>query len=387
MNTNRQATLSDDAGIEQAWKRLRHKRNGDAGWLVRSVWLVLMALLGMASVDCFAVTCTYGPVPGSLSFVLPSGSYSIPRDTPVGTRITPWTGVQRNYPQVWTCTPVPDNTTYAGPAFISTLPSSGLTYSEGGMSFPVFQTNLNGVGLIIGANSRIYTASGYQWSDAYFGVANGAGVSNTSWASAGTIANSGTAYDFGAGLSLAFVKTGPITAGAISMSGAIAKVGMADRPIASPIAVANITVTGNPTFAEIGCTTPNVVVNMGTHSITEFSGVGSTSSSVPFSINLNSCPSGITKVQYEVDAVTTVLDSTNSVVALSSGSTAAGVGVQLLDDSGTPMPLGRLVTFSGYSTAGGNFGIPLKARYYQVPGSPVLAGSANSVMTFTMNYQ
>ncbi|RDK08675.1 type 1 fimbrial protein [Cupriavidus lacunae] len=134
------------------------------------------------------------------------------------------------------------------------------------------------------------------------------------------------------------------------------------------------------------CLTPDVTADLGTHDSKEFSGQGSAASATAFNIALNNCPSGIGSVKYQVDAVTSVLDASKSVVALTATSTATGVGVQVLDNAGNVLPLGQPIAFAGYNSSGGNFTIPLKARYYQT-GSRVTGGTADSAMTFTMNYQ
>lgn len=349
---------------------------------------VLIALAGMMSVDAFAVTCSSGPTPGSLSFALPNGSYSVPRNTPVGTRITPWSGFSRTYSHVWYCVPPAGNTINSGPAYRATLTPTGQTYSESGQTFTVFQTNLVGVGLVIGVASQFTWSGADNWGDVYYsGYPNGVALGNASWASMGSETSSGASYWFGASLTFAFVKTGPITAGTVSMPGTIGQVGMDDRPIASPMLIATLSTTGNPTFTEVACATPPVNVNLGTQSTSKFSGAGSTTVAIPFSIKLNSCPAGINTVSYEIDASTTIVNAPNSVVALDGGSTASGVGVQLLNGSGTPMTLGSPVVLTSYNPAGGSFSIPLQARYYQTSASPVTAGSANTSMTFTMTYQ
>ncbi|WP_187192318.1 fimbrial protein [Cupriavidus metallidurans] len=360
----------------------------DTGW-IQLARAVLFILAGMISMSAFAVTCSSGPIPGSLSFALQSGSYTVPRDTPVNTRITPWTGFSRNYPYVWNCSPPPGDLIYSGPAYITTLTPTGQIYPEGGRNFIVFQTNLAGVGLVIGVAS-LYRIDGVDyWADTTFNAPNGASISNVTPVAEG-VADSGVPpgeLTYGASLSFAFVKTGPITAGTISMPSVIGTVGMADRPYTNPIANANLIVSGNPSFLEIACVTPSVTVNLGTQPATSFGGIGSTTASVPFTIDLKSCPAGINNVSYEIDAVTTIVDPVNSVVSLDAGSTAAGVGVQLLNNSGTPLPLGSPIAFTSYNPAGGNFSIPLKARYYRTTGAPVLPGTANSSMTFTMTYQ
>ena len=138
----------------------------------------------------------------------------------------------------------------------------------------------------------------------------------------------------------------------------------------------------------LSCLTPDVLVNLGRHKSSEFEGSGNIHRDDAFNVALKSCPAGINRVTYQVDAATPVVNAANSVVALDSGSTATGVGVQLLDGSGNVFPLGNGRRSSrGYSTsAGGDYDITFNARYYQT-GPTVGAGSANTAMTFTMSYE
>jgi type 1 fimbria pilin len=79
-------------------------------------------------------------------------------------------------------------------------------------------------------------------------------------------------------------------------------------------------------------------------------------------------------------------------LSLARGSTASGVGIQVL--SGTTVikygpdsaAAGNTNQWQAGSTGNGTFNIPLTARYVQT-GPKVTAGSANGLVTFTMNYQ
>ncbi|WP_157658608.1 fimbrial protein [Burkholderia ubonensis] len=136
------------------------------------------------------------------------------------------------------------------------------------------------------------------------------------------------------------------------------------------------------------CQTPDVTVPMGSVNSRNFTGVGSVAGTKPFNLALNNCPSGINSVKYRIDP-STAYDAATSVIALtSSGSpgTATGVGLQLRDNAGNPLPLAQDITFSGYDPAGGSFNIPLQAAYYQ-NGSSVGPGLANASVQFTMTYQ
>ncbi|WP_080428764.1 fimbrial protein [Burkholderia ubonensis] len=134
------------------------------------------------------------------------------------------------------------------------------------------------------------------------------------------------------------------------------------------------------------CQPQDVQVNMGMQHSQGFSGVGSTLQPVAFNIPLNNCPRGINTVLYRIDPTTGVAPQSDGVVVLNRSSTASGVGVQIQDESGSPLKLSSDISFSAYSTAGGSFKIPLKAAYYQTD-SKITAGSANTAVTFTMTYQ
>ena len=284
---------------------------------------------------------------------------------------------------IWTCNFDPN--IYTGPVYQSTLPPSGQTYEEGGVIFPVYQTNLQGIGLIIGVSS--YQASG--WFSQY---PEGAGLSTT-WTSGGSILNSAAAvgWTFGAAASFAFVKTGPISGGTVNLPAVIGQAGMDSRPITAPSNLAPILLTGNPVFSVESCATPSKTVNLGAHVTSELNGTGSFTGATNFTIDLNDCSSGLGQygpaIQYQIDPNTEVADSTNSVIALDGTSTATGVGVQLLDGNGSALPLGKPITYTGgYNAAsGGSYSIPLQARYYQT-AAKLGAGRANTVVTFTMTY-
>ncbi|MBN3817322.1 type 1 fimbrial protein [Paraburkholderia sp. Se-20369] len=154
----------------------------------------------------------------------------------------------------------------------------------------------------------------------------------------------------------------------------------------SPLVSFSLTPT-NITVA--ACTTPNVTVNMGSVMQSAFKGIGSTGGMTPIPVNVavNACPIGLTSIQYQFTPVNAVLDSTNGVLALSSDSTATGIGLQLKDGSGNALKYNTKYTLTSYSsTTGGSYTIPLKANYYQTSAS-VTAGTANAVLTFTMTYQ
>lgn len=135
------------------------------------------------------------------------------------------------------------------------------------------------------------------------------------------------------------------------------------------------------------CETPDVSVPMGDeYKLDDFGGPGTTTRAVPFNIRLNNCPKGIAKVNYQLQALTPVIDAAQGVVGLNSASSAVGIGLQIKDDNGLPVPLNKPRAFTGYDTSGGNFLIPLSASYYRLATPSLKAGSADSEVTFIMSY-
>ncbi len=144
------------------------------------------------------------------------------------------------------------------------------------------------------------------------------------------------------------------------------------------------------------CETPNVKVEMGEHDLSDFPKGGSYSSATNFKIEVNNCPTGINKITYNLTPAATApaLILSQGIIALNRSSTAKGIALQIIDSNQRPIELGKTYVFNGYSTAGGNFSIPLAARYLRTlttsgageldPG--MSAGSANTEVTFIMSY-
>ncbi|MFC6301113.1 fimbrial protein [Pseudomonas spelaei] len=135
------------------------------------------------------------------------------------------------------------------------------------------------------------------------------------------------------------------------------------------------------------CQTPSVHVAMGDdYQLHEFRNTGATSRTVRFDIGLNQCQTGINKVTYTLKATTPVIDAQKGVVALNASSTASGIGLQVMNDAEQPIVFDSPYTFGGFTTTGTSFNIPLSAAYYRLPTGDLKAGSANTEVTFIMNY-
>lgn len=122
-----------------------------------------------------------------------------------------------------------------------------------------------------------------------------------------------------------------------------------------------------------------------------FSGVGSTAGSGSVAISLN-CPTALSKVYVTLTDSVTPANRTSTLTP-KSDSTASGVGLQILDPSGTPIKYGPDSATAGNTNqwlAGqsvtGSMNIPLSVRYIQTAAT-VTPGTVNGVATFTMSYQ
>ncbi|MEN5201355.1 fimbrial protein [Pseudomonas wadenswilerensis] len=144
----------------------------------------------------------------------------------------------------------------------------------------------------------------------------------------------------------------------------------------------------NPiTLSSASCRSPSVQVEMGSdYRLHEFGKAGDTPRIIKFNISLDECQRGIKTVTYSLKATSKVLDQKKGLVALNLDSTAKGVGLQLMNETGQPIALDTTYTFSEFDPAGTNFKIPLSAAYYRLAETQLEAGTANASVTFIMNY-
>ncbi|HWW07799.1 fimbrial protein [Collimonas sp.] len=150
-----------------------------------------------------------------------------------------------------------------------------------------------------------------------------------------------------------------------------------------------ITGLNNISFVNYTCSVDSSSLNkkvpMGDMRVDKFTGIGSTSPNIDFSIGLTcSQPAGSYSVAIKFDA-TADASKAPGVLALDGGAGAAtGVGIQLLMDK-TPVTFGTPLS-AGSATAGATLAVPLTARYYQT-ADKVQPGKANGIATFTISYK
>ncbi|CAJ0697562.1 fimbrial protein [Ralstonia holmesii] len=306
--------------------------------------LALSLLIG--SVAPARALCSFdsGYSTGVMTYTLPS-NLVVPRNATIGTVI--WTSPLQTVPstQKWGCN----------------------TYWMLGM--------VNAVGATANAATPSYLPignTGLAWVfETYNDIAYGISKPNNSYVMPGTLS-----------FSIKIVAIGPIKAGASIQQGVLGSLSAG-----GDIAIYTIKAGNTVSVSALTCKTPGVTVKMGDKNyLSLFQGAGTTLAPVNFSIALNECPAGISKVSYQLVPNTQILDAARSVIALDADSTAKGVGLQLLTNAGNPLPLKTNIQFGGYSKLGGNFNLPLKAAYRQTE-SAVGPGTANSSVTFVMSYE
>ncbi|MGZ2749398.1 fimbrial protein [Burkholderia stagnalis] len=347
-------------------------------------WLLALVvlMLGLGSRAAFAtVSCTGKAQTVTISM---PASVTIPRDAANGTVLTSWipTVATSNF---YNCTV--SNQSPSGMAFEPlSLTKAGMTVTQNGVVYTVWKTNVPGVGVAIGVQSIVNGCGAQPWQD----LGTPTPPFPSPWV--GYACNQNGSITNGGKAQVALVKTGPITAGTVS--GGVLFEG-ASATAQSSASGYTIDTSGRVSYSltstiinVAACTTPNVTVNMGSTMQSAFKGIGSaTNPPVAVNVAVNACPSGLNSIQYQFNPVNAVLDSTNGVLALSSDSTASGIGLQLKDSSGNALKYNTPYTLTSYNTStGGSYTIPLKAAYYQTAAT-VKPGSANAVLTFTMTYQ
>lgn len=128
-------------------------------------------------------------------------------------------------------------------------------------------------------------------------------------------------------------------------------------------------------------------VNLGQYRTASFQNIGDTSAVIPFKIVLNDCDIAVSDTAKVAFSGQTTAGDT-SLLAINSndnGSTATGVGIEILDeDSSVLTPNGS--TFSkGHKLINGTNTLNFAARYKATSTTPT-PGQANADAVFTMQY-
>ncbi|WP_171045899.1 fimbrial protein [Pseudomonas edaphica] len=145
----------------------------------------------------------------------------------------------------------------------------------------------------------------------------------------------------------------------------------------------NITWNGEVTAKASTCGLSNVNVKLGAQPASLFARVGDKSPAIPFAVNVV-CTSPTPNIGIKIDPVFTTVNASNGVFSLDPSSTAAGLGVQLMADDGTPVNLDLPIKNSAIAAT--HFAFPLRAAFIRT-GATVRSGSARSSLRTTITYQ
>jgi len=241
----------------------------------------------------------------------------------------------------------------------------------------VYATNVPGIGIkVLGSNANHpmpMTPAVYSWNGPLTSV-------NNVWDSYG--------YQL--------VKTGPVTGGTLSFSGAVASAWMSSSTTTlvdvGSATINSLYIDGSTNLVSSGCSvsTTNATVTMPALTIARVAGapVGATFNPTPFNLAMI-CATGI-KVSYQIDGVSSVYSQSNGVLNNSTGTgMAAGVGIQILTGTGSnppPLPLSTETLAIITTSSNQSVSIPLIAQYYKTATS-VSPGQIQVLATFSMYYE
>lgn len=147
--------------------------------------------------------------------------------------------------------------------------------------------------------------------------------------------------------------------------------------------------SGVLTHATCSVSQTSVSVDLPTADSHNLGSIGATTAPKAFALSF-SCQTGSTVLITLTDSVNPA--NRGTALQLAPGSTAAGVGIQILNSAGTPVSFGPDSATPGNTnqwsigtSPNGTLQVPLTARYVRT--GDVSAGSVKALATFTMSYQ
>jgi type 1 fimbria pilin len=326
-------------------------RTGYGKRLGRYGLLLLLLVLGFAPYgNVFAQCYEDGSSPGAQGTVTFNPPSTIPVPTGVAANTVLWTSA--------TMTPSPtpvydcyNTVNYGVKNNVGTTPGSGVEY---------YPTGVAGLSYVLIHNgSPLYP---YATSSDSFG-------------------NNGSQVTFSVTTVLELVATGTITNGSTLQAGTLGywQWQGAGNPQIEAF------VLGNPvTFVSSSCsvTTNPINVTLPTISTTALGSVGATAGTTPFAIGLSCTGSAGMSVSVTMNYNGNA-SGIQGVLTPTSGS-SSGIGVQVLDQTSTPVTFGTAEAEG--TTPVGQMNIPYYARYYQTAAT-ITAGTLAASATFTVTYQ
>ncbi|MCE0801444.1 MULTISPECIES: fimbrial protein [unclassified Buttiauxella] len=242
----------------------------------------------------------------------------------------------------------------------------------------VYKTNVPGIGIKVWDDFQgtlVVSNDLQKW----YNVSTGSGYGGTAWLT---------------GIKMQYYIIGPVETGTVSFpSNIIVEAWANTTASASTVGAARYNIlnwSGTADVTAAACETPNIDVNLGTIDRGIFIR-SATSPTKSFDFKINNCGTGIATVSYlfkPAPGVNIVGTGNNQYLTLDSSSTAKGLGIQVLYENGNNVPFNTKTALTGYSTSGGSYTIPMKARYIRTRDvGDVEVGTASSTAEFEMWYE
>lgn len=248
---------------------------------------------------------------------------------------------------------------------------------SGAATSGVYPTNISGIGIRI-----------YAWSStAYFTSPTTPTLTPNSWTFNYPLYTGSYGSEY-LQLKVDLVATGPIDAGTSALSYNVAPwMSVATVDGTSRMSIANLSVTAQMTTRSCSVTTSSVAVTLPPAFLGNLN-TGKTGAT-PFNLGLT-CSAGA-KVNVTLTDSSDI-SNTSTTLNLAPGSTAAGIGLQILNGS-TPIAYGpdsptagNTNQWSAGTATGGAMNIPLTVQYIRTTGT-LAGGTIKGLATFTMSYQ
>jgi type 1 fimbria pilin len=226
------------------------------------------------------------------------------------------------------------------------------------------------------------------------------GVINGDWTTRAHVTQKDVSQN-GIQITVKLIKTGPITLSSTGKvfpvsgpSGSLNWVGIYPdgAPYSNWAAVRWQGVFGSVSLIDSGCTVaiPSIAVPLPTTTIGQLNRMDPNAGLKAFNIGVN-CESAGTRVGITMTDNNNPGNTSNK-LSLSTGSTATGVQLQILNN-GTPInfgldsaTIGNAGSFDIGTSSVGQMNVPLAVRYVKTADS-VTPGTINALATFTLNYQ
>ncbi|HCT05217.1 MAG TPA: fimbrial protein [Pseudomonas sp.] len=322
---------------------------------------------------------------------------TVGRDVPLGAEVYRQTFAPASVIRA-TCN---DISTYAIERnFFTRTPMPLSSWSSGPYAGKIYESGVPGIGIVVTHGND---AVPYDWN----------WMNCTNW-TVTCIVSMGTGT---LSFTVLFIKTGPVSAGVVNGS----NIPSPGRNLITDLTMDMIRLnfSGSINIVSRTCATPDVAVPMGSHQLSEFSGRNTFTPWKDFSIALNNCPafngyyqssgptwtsdggSGLVGnldsrksnvLRVRIDPTLAAVNPTQGILNVNPSApgdspAATGVGVQVADSHGTPLPLATLRAsgITPRADEGASYSIPLKARYIQTEDR-ITAGPANATATFTIDY-